>query len=359
MRLARYAPVTLVARIAEREQMMRKVPVRADVRQAVGGSRVRRIPAVRRRECPRCPDRASRARTSADRCAERAPCRASRRRQTVAVGAGHEQAVVVHPANDVRRRRRDRARPSRARPSCWRIFAGTRSVSARNALLKPEVPRERLEERGRRPVAMTTRSARIVPPAVVTSTDRRPNVIRFAGERFEHPRAALGGRRGKAERSPIRIDRRAVAAAKARGANDPDFGLDRAGVEQRRVEPASRRAFCSRLRRALCSASSRPATSRGARSRISVQPPEQRAKSRAARRQACQARRAARSPSAFSTSTKLTPGSSAIHPAADPVLPRPICSASTSTTFTPAAAHAYAVAQPVRPPPTMTTSASR
>ena len=51
------------------------------------------------------------------------------RRQTVAVGAAHQQAVVVHPADDVRRRRRIADDHLAAGRACGRTLAGTRSVS--------------------------------------------------------------------------------------------------------------------------------------------------------------------------------------------------------------------------------------
>ena len=119
-----------VARIAEREQLMRKVPVRPDVRQAVRRARVVHAPAVRGLESRKCPDTGSRARTSA------AP---SAGRVAFSVRRSGRRSVSA-PATSSRSSSSQRTRcggsaESRTTvvrlPSCWRIFAGTGSVSAR------------------------------------------------------------------------------------------------------------------------------------------------------------------------------------------------------------------------------------
>ena len=119
-----------VARIAERKQMMREIAVRSDVRQAVRGSRVRRVPAVLAAGCPRCRDRASTARTSTGRCAAR---RCDRADAPAVTACRRRRRAAAHrrPIGRGGAARPGRARPPARRPSCWRIFAGTRSVSAR------------------------------------------------------------------------------------------------------------------------------------------------------------------------------------------------------------------------------------
>ena len=137
------------------------------------------------------------------------------------------------------------------RPSRGRTLAGTGSVSARNALRYQKCRASDANRGVGVPVAITTRPARSVPPAVVTSTDRRPNVIRFAGDPSNRraPRSAAAAARPTAARygsivAPSRLERPAAPAI-------PTSACDSARVDQRRARPAARRAFSSRSRRAL------------------------------------------------------------------------------------------------------------
>ena len=119
-----------VARIAEREQMMREIPVRTDVRQPVAGARVRRVPAVRGQDAG---DVGIERRQLVHQLTGSLHDHLARAGAAAAIAhrRPHEQPLVVHPSNDVRRRRARRGRPQSRRPSWWRIFAGTGSVSAR------------------------------------------------------------------------------------------------------------------------------------------------------------------------------------------------------------------------------------
>src|SRR5262245_35885296 len=197
----------------------------------------------------------------------------------------------------------------------------------------------------------------MLPPAVVTSTCLRLNLILPAGERSKSsaPRSTAASASPSAARygsrvapSRVRIAAMALTADSAAIARALMTGAS---------SPASRRTFRSFFSRASCSGvdatSSEPCCSklqRRSRRRTSAM------KSSDARRHACQPLRAARRPIAVSTSWKLTPGSSEIHPDANPLLPRPTCAPSTTTTFIPAAENAYAAAHPVSPPPMTTTS---
>jgi len=123
--------------------------------------------------------------------------------------------------------------------------------------------------------------------------------------------------------------------------------------------PAERRAFCSRARRATCSGVVATVTAGCASMKhLTSRRRNRAAKSSYARRQLWKACFAPRSPIICSRSANPTPGSSLSHPDEDPLLPCPTWAASRSVTLAPAAANAYAVTQPVIPPPMITTSAA-
>ena len=86
-------------------------------------------------------------------------------------------------------------------------------------------------------MATTTRSARIVPPAVWTSTHLRLNVIFFAGERSKNCAPAIDRGAARPKRRAIGIERRAVAGADRRQRADAGLAGDGSRVDQRRVEP--------------------------------------------------------------------------------------------------------------------------
>ena len=84
------------------------------------------------------------------------------------VTSNRESSTHRTTCDGVAESRRTEAR----RPSCWRIVAGTGSVSARNAVLNQTCRRSALKSAVGVPVATTTVPARTLPAAVSTSTNR-------------------------------------------------------------------------------------------------------------------------------------------------------------------------------------------
>ena len=169
-----------------------------------------------------------------------------------------------------------------------------------------------------------------------------PNLIFVAGDRSKiaAPRSAAARARPSAARygstvAPSRVRRAPVAAMPVSVAAARPVTRARldAGLPARFQLPLQQRPPARPYGRP-------PASRCGASWHLRSSRRTSAAKSRAARRHACQARRASRSPTAVSTCWKLTPGVSAIHPRAEPLLPRPSWAASISATFTPAAANA-------------------
>ena len=204
---------------------------------------------------------------------------------------------------------------------------------------------------------MTTRSARIDPPAVMTSAFRRPNVIFRTGDRSKivAPRSAAAAARPRQARygssTPPALSRMAAAASR------PSSSFTTRRAEQRRVEAGVAPRFVIALqpdgligrggddRGALRREPALDVEAAKQRRKIERRPPPRlkrlpggragRAPSRHRRRRRRDRRRPIRWP------TRCCRG-------------RPD-RLRRSTTFTPLAAKAYAVAQPVSPPPTMTT----
>ena len=194
------------------------------------------------------------------------------------------------------------------------------------------------------PVATTTRSARIEPPAVCTSAVLAAERDPSTGDRSKIRRAAIGGRRAKPEARAIRdrASRRRGSRGRTRRRAPTSLLIARARSSDGASSPASRRAFCSRFRRATCSGVvatiSAPC---GSRSHLMSSRRSSAEKSSAARRHACHACRAAshaRAPSRPRRTTRrdrrrsIRPTSRCCRGRCDP--------ASTSTTLTPAAANA-------------------
>ena len=93
-----------VARVTERKEMSRVIAVRPDERQAVGGPSVRRVPTVVRLNSRNIRiDRRQLVHQLTGALNE--SLLPEPRRNDVAVCAGHEQLLVVDPADDVRRDR--------------------------------------------------------------------------------------------------------------------------------------------------------------------------------------------------------------------------------------------------------------
>ena len=158
IRLARYAPVMPVARIAKSEQMVRKVPVCANARQSVCAARVVGGPAVVGLDAG---DIRIQRRQLVHQLTGALDDRlvAQPRRRRVAVGAARR---AVDPPRSSARRAAER--PSRAATvargrAAWRIFAGTGSVCARYAVRNQKWRASDLKSVVGIPVATTTRFA--------------------------------------------------------------------------------------------------------------------------------------------------------------------------------------------------------
>ena len=206
-----------VARVAEREQMMRKVPVRSDVRQTLGGLRVVDAPAVLGLDARRCPDTAPTARTSVGRSAGR-----SLSLLDAPGGVSMSAPITINRSSSSHRTTWYGSAESRTTvlrlPSCLRIFAGTGSVSATYVVRNQKCRRSDLwNSVVGVPVATMTLRVRIVPPAVKTSAIFRLNVMRLTGDfsKSSPPRSPAASARPTHARYGSIV--RAFASAKRHG----------------------------------------------------------------------------------------------------------------------------------------------
>ena len=169
------------------------------------------------------------------------------------------------------------AHDRRALPSGPGSSRARGSVSARYELWNQKCRASDVNSARRVPVATTTRSARSVPPAVVTSTPsaterdlRRPAIARTGARRDRRPR-----RPGRARRDTDRASPRRGSKAGATGDARPR--PRRARVDQRPRRDLRRAAPSARARsRAACSGSSRRTARRGSRSHLMFEPPDER-----------------------------------------------------------------------------------
>ena len=262
-------------------------------RRCVRTARPSRTPA----RCPRCPGRASTARTSAGRFAARSSCRAG----GPATGSPSAPLTSSRSSSTQRtavRRRGGVARcTTRATPELLPHPGRNRFGQREEPRLRPEVAGERLEERRRLSGRNDDMACRITPPGRDVSVawcSREP--VRMIGERskIRAPRPAAAAARPSVARYGSSVG--AVAPAHRRHHRRGDAAsLPPCRPAARASRPASRRAFCSRLSAAACSASARRAVTPAVRSRqLRSRRRTSAAKSSAARRQAWHAWRAVR-----------------------------------------------------------------
>ena len=208
-----------VARIAEGKEMMREVPVGPDVGQSIGGARVGRVPSVLGKDSRNVGiERGQLVHQLAGPLHGEPVALARRRRQHV--GSGDQQPLIVDPPDEMPRARPDRARPPRGVQAAGGSSPGPVPSSPDRWCETRNAGRSDLKSGVGRPVAMTTRSARIDPAAVMTSAFRRPNLIFRTADRSKivAPRSAAAAARPRQARygssTPPAVSRMAAAASR-------------------------------------------------------------------------------------------------------------------------------------------------
>ena len=287
-RLARYAPVDAVARIAEREQVVRKVAVRSDARQSVRGARVIRRPAELRLQAGDIRiQRRELVHQLAGALHDRLVAQARRRRGRI--GASDEQSFDRRPSARVCGGSAQVAHDRVAAAQCLSHRRRHRGGERQVRRPEPEVARERLEQRGRH--AGGDDDARDANPAAGRERLRRSCVERDLDDRrsLEQLRAARRRRprRGRRTRDTDRGSRR-PSCGDPPLASSADVGCHGAARSTAGASrPAARRAFCSRFnRRRLFRASAPPSAPGAVRDRhFTSSRRSSAAKSSAARRQ--------------------------------------------------------------------------